>query len=112
SRFSVIGLLQRGSDARVEVAGATIGAIGNGLLVFVGVERGDNEAIADRLLDRLLGYRVFADARGQMNLTLRDVRGAAMQVTLTNNGPVTFWLQVPPGGTRGENNAGYGLLSG
>lgn len=150
----MIGLLQRVSDAMVEIAGVTIGTIGNGLLVFVGVERGDNEAIADRLLDRLLGYRVFADADGKMNQSVRDVGGGMLlvpqftlaadttqgmrasftpaappgdgrrlfeylvlcaravhapvasgvfgadtQVKLTNNGPVTFWLRVPPGGT-------------
>src|SRR4030065_2202451 len=76
----MIGLRLRVSDARVEGAGATIGAIGNGLLVFVGVERGDNEAIADRLLDRLLGYRVFADAGGKMNRNLRDVGGGLLLV--------------------------------
>jgi D-tyrosyl-tRNA(Tyr) deacylase len=150
----MIGLLQRVCESTVEIAGATIGTIGNGLLVFVGVERGDNEAIADRLLDRLLGYRVFADADGKMNRSVRDVGGglllvpqftlaadttqgtrasftpaaspddgrrlfdylvqrardrhapvasgvfgADMQVKLTNNGPVTFWLRTPPGST-------------
>lgn len=145
----MIALLQRVRDARVDVAGATVGAIGAGLLVFVGIERGDSETVADRLLERLLGYRVFPDADGKMNRSVRDTGGgvllvpqftlaadtrkgmrpsftpaaapaegerlfghllrqararhtpvasgsfgADMQVTLTNDGPVTFWLQA------------------
>lgn len=148
----MIGLLQRVSEARVAVAGRTVGEIGRGLLVFVGVEKGDSEITADRLLARLLGYRVFPDAEGRMNLSLTDAGGglllvsqftlaadtqkgtrasfssaappeegrrlfdylvakarvshpevgtgefaADMQVSLTNDGPVTFWLQVRPG---------------
>ncbi len=144
----MIGLLQRVRAASVVVAGKTVGSIGAGLLVFIGVERGDDEAAADRLLGRLLGYRVFADADGKMNRSVRDVGGglllvpqftlaadtdkglrasftpaappadgqrlfayllknaqkqhsivangtfgADMQVTLTNDGPVTFWLE-------------------
>jgi D-aminoacyl-tRNA deacylase len=149
----MIGLLQRVLQARVEVGGTTIGAIGRGLLVLVCAERGDSEAQADRLLDRLLGYRVFGDAEGKMNLSLQQVGGglllvpqftlaadtstgmrpsfspaappaqgrplfdymlaraqrmhapvaagafgADMQVTLTNDGPVTLWLRVDPAG--------------
>lgn len=145
----MIGLLQRVRMARVDVKGETVGAIETGLLVFVGVEQGDGEAAADRLLERLLGYRVFPDAAGKMNLSVQDtggglllvpqftlaadtkkgmrpsftpaatppegrrlfeylaagararhapvatgIFGADMQVTLTNDGPVTFWLQV------------------
>ena len=144
----MIGLLQRVSEAAVDVAGERVAEIGAGLLVLVGVERGDDEARADRLLDRLLGYRVFPDSEGRMNLGLREtvgglllvpqftlaadtrkgarpsfssaadpdegrrlfdylvgrargawqplgsgVFGADMQVTLVNDGPVTFWLQ-------------------
>ncbi len=147
----MIGLLQRVSQARVEVAGEVIGAIDRGLLVFIGVERADSEREADRLLERLLGYRVFADSNDKMNLSLKDIDGglllvpqftlaadtgkgsrasfsaaaapeegsrlydylvlrakhqhprvatgrfgADMQVKLTNDGPVTFWLQVSP----------------
>jgi D-tyrosyl-tRNA(Tyr) deacylase len=147
----VIGLLQRVSEAAVSVAGARIAAIGTGLLVLVAVERGDSEAEADRLLERLLGYRVFPDGEARMNLDLRTIRGglllvpqftlaadtrkgmrasftpaaapaeggrlfdhlvararaahtpvecgrfgADMQVSLTNDGPVTFWLRVDP----------------
>ena len=69
----MIGLLQRVGEARVDVNGETVGAIGRGLLVFVGVQKGDHEARAERLLERLLGYRVFPDATGRMNLSLRDL---------------------------------------
>jgi D-tyrosyl-tRNA(Tyr) deacylase len=148
----MIGLLQRVSQARVDVDGATVGAIGNGLLVLVCAERGDTQAQAEHLLDRLLGCRVFSDAEGKMNLGLKEVGGglllvpqftlaadtrkgnrpsftsaaapeegkrlfdymlararnlhtpvasgvfgAHMQVTLTNDGPVTIWLRVDPG---------------
>lgn len=148
----MIGLLQRVTEASVTVQGERVGAIRQGLLVLVGVEQGDAEAQADRLLERLLGYRVFPDAEARMNLDLRQVRGglllvpqftlaadtrkgnrpsftsaaapeqgkrlfdylagkaaaqhspvatgrfgADMQVALVNDGPVTFWLQVPPG---------------
>lgn len=147
----MIGLLQRVVEARVEVGGERIGAIGLGLLVLVGVERGDDERQADRLLERLLGYRVFADAEGKMNRSVREIGGglllvpqftlaadtgkglrpsftpaappaegerlfaylleqarqqhalvaagrfgAHMQVSLINDGPVTFWLRAPP----------------
>lgn len=147
----MIGLLQRVASARVDVGGETVGAIGRGLLVLVCAEKGDDEASAVRLLERLLGYRVFADDLGKMNLSLRDVGGglllvpqftlaadtnsgnrpsftpaappeagrrlfdfivtraaglhadtasgrfgADMQVSLTNDGPATFWLRVPP----------------
>lgn len=147
----MIGLLQRVSQAGVEVDGASVGRIGPGLLVLVCAERGDGETEADRLLERVLGYRVFADAGGKMNLSLREVQGgmllvpqftlaadthkgmrpsfspaaspqegerlfdyfaararasfapvetgrfgAHMQVSLTNDGPVTIWLRVEP----------------
>lgn len=147
----MIGLLQRVTGARVEVNGETVAAQGAGLLVLVAVQRGDGEAQADRLLERLLSYRVFPDANGRMNLDLRDVGGglllvpqftlaadtrtgtrpsftaaaapeesetlfdylldqaraahdpvgagqfgAHMLVALTNDGPVTFWLEAPP----------------
>jgi D-aminoacyl-tRNA deacylase len=147
----VIGLLQRVTRADVAVGGACIGAIDAGLLVLIGVEHSDSEREADRLLERLLGYRVFADSAGRMNLSVQDVAGslllvpqftlaadtnkgtrpsfssaaspeegrrlfdymlqqargrhspvaagqfgADMKVTLTNDGPVTFWLRVAP----------------
>jgi D-tyrosyl-tRNA(Tyr) deacylase len=74
-------LLQRVSQARVEVAGNVIGAIDQGLLVLVGVEPQDNRASADKLLHKLLNYRVFADAAGKMNLSLRDVGGGLLLVS-------------------------------
>ncbi|MDX1512396.1 MAG: D-aminoacyl-tRNA deacylase [Gammaproteobacteria bacterium] len=76
----MMGLLQRVSDARVTVDGREVAAIGKGLLVLVGVERGDSESQADRLLERLLGYRVFADDAGKMNLSLSDVGGGLLLV--------------------------------
>lgn len=76
----MIGLLQRVSEASVRVDGEVIGQIGHGLLVLVGVERGDGEAQADRLLERLLGYRVFPDAQEKMNLSLRDTNGGLLLV--------------------------------
>jgi D-aminoacyl-tRNA deacylase len=146
----MIGLLQRVISSDVTVAGQQIGAIGRGVLVLVGVERDDSEEQADRLLDKVLNYRIFPDAAGRMNLSLRDINGglllvpqftlaadtrsgtragfstaappdearrlfdyfvqrakqqhatvatgqfgADMQVALINDGPVTFWLQVP-----------------
>ena len=76
----MIGLLQRVTAARVEVAGETVGAIGPGLLVLVGVQKGDDERRAERLLERLLGYRVFPDAMGRMNLSLADRGGGLLLV--------------------------------
>ncbi|WP_263261662.1 D-aminoacyl-tRNA deacylase [Pseudomonas sp. RIT-PI-S] len=75
------GLLQRVTSARVEVAGATIGAIDQGLLVLVAVEPGDTGAQADRLLHKLLNYRVFSDAEGRMNRSLVDVQGGLLLVS-------------------------------
>ena len=71
----MIGLLQRVSQAAVTVNGKTTGTIGRGALVFVGVECGDDEAKADRLLERLLGYRVFPDTEGKMNRSVQDIAG-------------------------------------
>ena len=76
----MIGLLQRVASAKVVVDGSTVGQIGNGLLVLIGVERGDEEAKADRLIDRLLGYRVFPDGDGRMNLSLADTGGGLLLV--------------------------------
>lgn len=145
----MIGLLQRVNQAQVVVTGQTIGAIERGLLVLIGVQKGDTEARAERLLERLLGYRVFPDAADRMNLSVRDIDGglllvpqftlaadtrkgtrasftsaappadgerlfdhlvrlacaghrtvatgrfgADMQVSLVNDGPVTFWLET------------------
>ena len=147
----MIGLLQRVTEARVDVDGETVGSIGPGLLVLVCAEPGDDETSTDKLLERLLNLRVFADDSGKMNLSLRDQGGglllvpqftltadtrkgtrpsftgaappelarrlfthllaragqlhapvaagrfgAHMQVALTNDGPVTIWLQSRP----------------
>lgn len=147
----MIGLLQRVNEARVEVGGETVGAIGAGLMVLVGIQRDDTQREAERLLERLLGYRVFEDDTGRMNRSVSqtsgglllvpqftlpaDTRkgtrpsftpaaapdiatalfdylverataqhqsvqtgrfGAYMQVSLVNDGPVTFWLEVTP----------------
>lgn len=74
-------LLQRVSAARVEVAGEVVGAIDHGLLVLVGVEPEDSEASADKLLHKLLNYRVFADAEGKMNLSVSAVEGGLLLVS-------------------------------
>lgn len=150
----MIALIQRVRSASVQVDHAIVGAIDQGLLALIAVERGDDERSAERLLDKLLAYRVFDDAEGKMNRSLREVGGglllvsqftlaadtrkglrpsfdpaappdeararfealverarvlhpkvatgcfgAAMQVHLINDGPVTFWLRVPPPGT-------------
>lgn len=76
----MIGLLQRVTEASVEVEGSRIGAIGPGLLVLACAERADGEPEAQRLVERLLDIRLFADAAGKMNLSLRDVRGALLLV--------------------------------
>jgi D-tyrosyl-tRNA(Tyr) deacylase len=78
--FGLIALLQRVTQARVDVDGETVGAIGAGLLVLVGVERDDTEADANRLLHRILRYRVFADTEGRMNRSIADVAGALLLV--------------------------------
>ena len=145
----MIALLQRVTRACVEVDGRLIGEIDRGLLVLVCAERSDTKAQSDRLLERVLSYRVFPDTNGKMNLSLKDIQGglllvpqftlaadtrrgtrpsftpaapadigkqlfdyladrarqshspvatgqfgADMQVSLTNDGPVTIWLQT------------------
>lgn len=99
----MIGLLQRVSAASVKVDGRTVGEIGTGLLVLVGVEQGDTEAQAERLLERLLGYRVFPDEAGRMNRSLADTGGGLLlvsQFTLvadTNKGTrPSFSSAAPP----------------
>jgi len=76
----VIGLIQRVSQARVEVEQNVIAQIGPGLLVLVGVQKHDTEQSAQRLLERVLGYRVFTDTQGKMNLSLQDVNGGLLLV--------------------------------
>ena len=76
----MIALIQRVTEARVEVDGQVVGAIGRGILALVGVERGDGEAQAERLAERVLGYRIFPDAEGKMNLSLIDIGGELLAV--------------------------------
>ncbi|MBF4206320.1 D-tyrosyl-tRNA(Tyr) deacylase [Pseudomonas donghuensis] len=97
------GLLQRVRGARVDVEGKTVGAIDQGLLVLVAVEPGDTRAHADKLLHKLLNYRVFSDPQGKMNLSLKDIGGGLLlvsQFTLaadTQNGlRPSFSTAVPP----------------
>jgi D-tyrosyl-tRNA(Tyr) deacylase len=147
----MIALLQRVSEAAVLVNGRVLGEIDRGVLALIGIERGDTEKQADRLLQRVLAYRLFNDSRGRMNLDVRQTGGglllvpqftlaadtnsgnrpsftpaappeegtrlfgylleaarehmspvssgefgAHMEVRLVNDGPVTFWLRVPP----------------
>lgn len=77
----MIALIQRVTEARVEVAGEVVGAIGPGLLALVAVQPGDGEAQVERMLQRLLGYRVFGDAQGRMNLSLADTGGGLLLVS-------------------------------
>lgn len=76
----MIGLLQRVTEAAVDVDAERVATIGPGLLVLVGVERGDGAAQARRLAERLLGYRVFTDADGRMNASVLDTGGAVLLV--------------------------------
>ena len=76
----MIALLQRVSSASVSVGGGAIGSIGRGILVLVGIERDDGQTQVDRLAQRLLGYRVFADSAGKMNLSVRDIDGGVLLV--------------------------------
>ena len=148
----MIALIQRVSHASVRIGERVSGAIDRGVLALVGVSRGDDAVAADRLLEKVLTYRIFPDADGRMNLSLRDIGGglllvpqftlaadtrkgtragfstaaapedatklfsrllaqaqalhqpvaagefgADMQVSLTNDGPVTFWLETRTG---------------
>lgn len=77
----MIALIQRVSEARVDVDGVTVGAIGPGLLALIGVQPGDGEAQTQRLLERILGYRVFADSEGRMNRSLADTGGGLLLVS-------------------------------
>lgn len=76
----MIALLQRVLHAEVRVDGAVVGSIQRGLLVFVGVRPADDAAAAQRLLDRTLKYRIFADERGKMNLSLMQIDGDLLLV--------------------------------
>lgn len=74
-------LLQRVRRAEVRVDGLAVGGIGHGLLVFAGIQRHDDETSVTALADRILAYRVFADAEGRMNLGVREVRGGVLLVS-------------------------------
>lgn len=77
----MLALIQRVTQARVEVSGHCVGAIDRGLLVLLCAERGDTEAQSDRLLARLLKLRIFSDAAGKMNLSVQDVGGGLLIVS-------------------------------
>ena len=77
----MIALIQRVREAQVDVDGETVGRIGPGLLAFVAVQPDDGEAQTQRMIERLLGYRVFADAEGKMNLSLADTGGGLLLVS-------------------------------
>jgi len=77
----MIAVLQRVRSARVEVAGATIGAIGPGLLMLVCAEPSDSEKQAEKLVDKVLKLRIFSDAAGKMNLSVKDVGGGLLVVS-------------------------------
>ena len=81
TRDRMLALLQRVTHARVDVGAETIGAIDVGLLVLVGIEPGDGAAQVARMAERLLGYRVFADAAGRMNRSVTDVAGDLLLVS-------------------------------
>jgi len=76
----MIGLLQRVSQASVSVDNHMIAEIDQGLLVLIGIQRGDAEPQADRLLERLLGYRVFEDQQGKMNLNVAEISAGLLLV--------------------------------
>ncbi len=76
----MIGLLQRVSEARVRVKGEVVGEIRSGLMVLVGMEKGDTHDQMHRLIERLLGYRVFEDDEGKMNLSVEDINGGLLLV--------------------------------
>ena len=76
----MIALVQRVCEAEVSVGDETVGAIGAGILALIGVERGDGEHEAERLVERVLGYRIFPDAEGRMNLSLAESGGALLAV--------------------------------
>ncbi len=76
----MIALIQRVTDAKVVVGGKITGEIGAGILALIGIEKGDGEAQARRLCERVLGYRIFADAEGKMNRSLSEISGGLLLV--------------------------------
>lgn len=77
----MIALIQRALNASVTVAGETIGKIGPGLVILLGVEKGDDEQKAQRLCERVLGYRIFGDEQGKMNLNVQQAGGSVLVVS-------------------------------
>ena len=104
----MIAVLQRVREARVDVAGETVGAIGAGLLALVCAERGDTEAEADRLLAKMLKLRIFSDEAGKMNRSVQDIGGGLLLVsqftlaadTTTGNRPGFSQAAAPEDGRR------------
>jgi len=74
-------LIQRVSEASVQINAERVGSIDQGLLVFLGIEKNDVQADADKLLDKILAYRVFSDAKDKMNLSVRDIKGGLLVVS-------------------------------
>jgi len=96
-------LIQRVAFSQVEVDGKTVGKIDKGLLVFLGLEKKDNELIADKMMSKIISYRVFPDENQKMNLSLKDIKGDVLiisQFTLaadTKNGTrAGFSTALPP----------------
>jgi len=96
-------LIQRVASSQVEVDGKTVGKIDKGLLVFLGLEKKDNELIADKMMSKIISYRVFPDENRKMNLSLKDITGDILiisQFTLvadTKNGTrAGFSTALPP----------------
>ena len=77
---AMIALIQRVTEAQVRVDGEVVGAIGRGVLALIGVRPMDDDSAVERLLERLLSYRIFSDAEGRMNLSLREVSGGLLLV--------------------------------
>lgn len=75
------GLIQRVNQASVEVSGHCVGQIGPGILLFLGIEKNDSEAVADKLLKKILAYRIFSDNDGKMNLNLQQTEGGLLVVS-------------------------------
>lgn len=77
----MLSILQRVKNARVDVAGLTVGAIEHGLLILICAERGDSDAIADKLFAKIIKLRIFGDSAGKMNLSVQDVGGGLLIVS-------------------------------
>ncbi|HIL21641.1 MAG TPA: D-tyrosyl-tRNA(Tyr) deacylase, partial [Alcanivorax sp.] len=74
-------LMQRVGEARVDVGGRTVGEINSGLLLLIGIEKHDDDALVERMAERIVGYRVFADEQGKMNRDVRDVGGELLAIS-------------------------------